>query len=458
MCGRGGRERGVQLAVLVLSLLTAPCQRAAMCGRGGRERGVQLAVLVLSLLTGEAGRGTTGFSVDGVSSARERLDAARQILADAPLIDGHNDLPWNIRKFVHNQLREFNFAADLRSVTPWSKSAWSHTDLKRLRRGMVGGQFWVAYVPCESQNLNAVQLTLEQIDLIKRLIEKYSQQLQFATSSKDILQAHKSSRIASLIGVEGGHSIGNSLAVLRVLYDLGVRYMTLTHTCNTPWADSSSMEHNTKHPENNGLTVFGKAVVGEMNRLGMMVDLSHASVRTMRRALAVSKAPVIFSHSSAFALCNSSRNVPDDILKDLAVNGGLVMVTFYNFFVKCGPSATVADVADHITYIRNLIGVDHIGVGGDFDGINRTPRGLEDVSMYPELFAELLRSGNWTVDDLKKVAGLNVLRVFAGVEQVRDSLRRAGALPSEELMPEPAADQRPGCSFDVDGAERETEL
>ncbi|KAJ4427447.1 hypothetical protein ANN_25070 [Periplaneta americana] len=261
----------------------------------------------------------------------------------------HNDLPWNIRKFVHNQLREFNFNADLRSVVPWSKSAWSHTDLLRLRRGMVGGQFWAAYVPCESQHLNAVQLTLEQIDLIKRLIDKYAQHLQFASSAKEIMEAHEQNRIASLIGVEGGHSIGNSLAVLRILYDLGVRYMTLTHTCNTPWADSSSVEHRGKYPEHGGLTEFGKrcityeaekllskygvhseeyvpirtAVVGEMNRLGMMVDLSHASVRTMKDALAASKAPVMFSHSSAFALCNSSRNVPDDVLKSLEPGGSL---------------------------------------------------------------------------------------------------------------------------------------
>ncbi|PNF37626.1 Dipeptidase 1 [Cryptotermes secundus] len=337
-------------------------------------------------------------------------------------IECHNDLPWNIRKFVHNQLRDFKFNEDLRSVAPWSKSAWSHTDLLRLRRGMVGGQFWAAYVPCESQHLNAVQLTLEQIDLIKRLIDKYEEHLQFASSANEIIEAHEQNRIASLIGVEGGHSIGNSLAVLRILYDLGVRYMTLTHTCNTPWADSSSVEHRGKYPEHGGLTEFGKAVVREMNRLGMMVDLSHASVHTMKDALAASKAPVMFSHSSAFALCNSSRNVPDDVLKSLAWNGGLVMVTFYNYFVKCGPKATVADVAEHISYIRDLIGVDHIGVGGDFDGINRTPRGLEDVSMYPELFAELLRSGHWTVGDLKKVAGLNLLRVFAKVEKVTASM------------------------------------
>ncbi|XP_063241954.1 dipeptidase 1-like [Bacillus rossius redtenbacheri] len=416
-------------------------------------------LLVLLLASQQLGRPARGHSLDGaVTSARERVDLARHILAEAPLIDGHNDLPWNIRKFVHNQLKDFNFAGDLRTVAPWSRSAWSHTDLRRLRRGMVGGQFWVAYVPCESQNLNAVQLTLEQIDLIKRLIDKYAHQMQFASDTKEIMRAHGDRKIASLIGVEGGHSIGNSLAVLRILYDLGVRYMTLTHTCNTPWADSSSVEHNMKYPEHGGLTSFGKAVVREMNRLGMMVDLSHASVGTMRDALAASKAPVIFSHSSAFALCNSSRNVPDDILRDLAVSGGLVMVTFYNYFVKCGPTATVADVAEHISYIRDLIGVDHIGVGGDFDGINRTPRGLEDVSMYPELFAELLRIGNWTADDLKKVAGLNLLRVFSSVEKVRDHMRLSGVLPSEVFITGPLSGARPECFLDVDSIEREMEL
>ncbi|XP_067009266.1 dipeptidase 1-like [Anabrus simplex] len=422
-------------------------------GSGCSESRLLVLLLVLTLLTRQTGRLTAGFRVESVTSVRERLELARQILAEVPLIDGHNDLPWNIRKFVHNQLREFNFATDLRSVVPWSKSPWSHTDLLRLKRGMVGGQFWAAYVPCESQHLNAVQLTLEQIDLIKRLIDKYWDQLQFATSASEILEAHTHNRIASLIGVEGGHSIGNSLAVLRILYDLGVRYMTLTHTCNTPWAISSSAEQTIKYSEHGGLTQFGKAVVREMNRLGMMVDLSHASVLTMKDALEVSVAPVIFSHSSAFALCNSSRNVPDDILQSLALNGGLVMVTFYNYFVKCGPSATVADVAEHISYIRSLIGVEHIGVGGDFDGINRTPRGLEDVSMYPELFAELLRTGHWTTADLKQVAGLNLLRVFTKVEKVRDEMRSAGVMPSEQLL---TAEQSP-CAFDVNLAEREAE-
>ncbi|KAK0090510.1 hypothetical protein PV325_012564 [Microctonus aethiopoides] len=342
-----------------------------------------------------------------VSSSQSRLQTVRQVLMEVPLIDGHNDLPWNIRNFVHNQLNGFDFDKDLRQIPPWSQSAWSQTDLLRLREGMVGGQ------------------------------------------------AHTKGRIASLIGVEGGHSLGSSLAVLRTLYQLGVRYLTLTHTCNTPWAKSSSVEQE-DDGNGGGLTGFGKAVVREMNRLGMLIDLSHTARATMRDALRVSKAPLIFSHSSAFAVCNSTRNVPDDILQLLATNGGLVMVTFYNYFIKCGPDASVTDVAEHIYHIRNLIGVDYIGVGGDFDGINKTPRGLEDVSRYPELFAELLRSGKWDVVDLKKVAGLNLLRVLRQVEKVRDEMRSAGIRPSEEYIDSP--DTTGNCALDINSVQRITEV
>ncbi|CAK9797177.1 Dipeptidase 1 [Anthophora quadrimaculata] len=424
----------------------------------GCQSGVWTAsVIILSIgsWVGKVGPRPADDEVAHLISPRERLETVRQVLSEVPLIDGHNDLPWNIRNFVHNQLAEFNFNTDLRQVAPWSKSAWSQTDLVRLREGMVGGQFWAAYVPCDSQHLNAVQLTLEQVDLIKRLIEKYSQNMQFAASSREILEAHGNGKIASLIGVEGGHSLGSSLAVLRTLYQLGVRYLTLTHTCNTPWAKSSSVED--KDEDEGGLTAFGKAVVQEMNRLGMLIDLSHTARATMRDALRTSKAPLIFSHSSAFAICNSSRNVPDDILKQLAANGGLVMVTFYNYFVKCGSQATISDVAEHIYYIRKLIGVDHIGVGGDFDGINKTPRGLEDVSKYPELFAELLRSGEWNVLDLKKVAGLNLLRVLRQVERVRDDMRTAGATPSEEYL-QNSPDTIGKCALDINSVQRVMEV
>ncbi|KAF7400314.1 hypothetical protein HZH66_005498 [Vespula vulgaris] len=427
--------------------------------QSGGQSGVWIASVIILSIGSWVGRvGPQPADSDLASSLttpRERLEVVRQILTEVPLIDGHNDLPWNIRNFVHNQLADFDFDKDLRQVAPWSKSAWSQTDLVRLRQGMVGGQFWAAYVPCESQHLNAVQLTLEQVDLIKRLIEKYSQQMQFAASSKEILEAHKRGRIASLIGVEGGHSLGSSLAVLRTLYHLGVRYLTLTHRCNTPWAKSSSAEEDDE--DGGGLTAFGKTVVREMNRLGMLIDLSHTARATMRDALKATKAPLIFSHSSAFAICNSSRNVPDDILKQLAANDGLVMVTFYNYFVKCGSQATISDVAEHIYYIRNLIGVDHIGVGGDFDGINKTPRGLEDVSKYPELFAELLRSGKWNVHDLKKVAGLNLLRVFRKVERVRDDMRTDGVTPSEEYL-QNSPDVTGNCALDTNTVQRGVEV
>ncbi|KAL6435441.1 hypothetical protein ACFW04_005432 [Cataglyphis niger] len=410
----GVKYRSSSCGLLAAKIKLQPL-RVRFSSSGGQNGVWTVSVIILSIGTwvGRVGPRPADGELALLTSPRERLETVRQVLSEVPLIDGHNDLPWNIRNFLHNQLADFDFDKDLRQVAPWSKSAWSQTDLVRLRQGMVGGQFWAAYVPCESQHLNAVQLTLEQVDLIKRLIEKYSQHMQFAASSREILEAHGRGRIASLIGVEGGHSLGSSLAVLRTLYQLGVRYLTLTHTCNTPWAKSSSVEDDDE--DGGGLTTFGKAVVQEMNRLGMLIDLSHTARATMRDALRVSKAPLIFSHSSAFAICNSSRNVPDDILKQLADNGGLVMVTFYNYFVKCGPQASVSDVAEHIYYIRNLIGVDHIGVGGDFDGINKTPRGLEDVSRYPELFAELLRSGKWNVLDLKKVAGLNLLRVLTQV-------------------------------------------
>ncbi|XP_017876335.1 dipeptidase 1-like [Ceratina calcarata] len=426
--------------------------------RCGGQSGVWTAIVIVLTIgsrVGKVGPRPADGEAAHLTSPKERLETVRQVLTEVPLIDGHNDLPWNIRNFVHNQLAEFDFDKDLRQVAPWSKSAWSQTDLVRLRQGMVGGQFWAAYVPCESQHLNAVQLTLEQVDLIKRLIEKYSQHMQFAASSREILEAHGKGRIASLIGVEGGHSLGSSLAVLRTLYQLGVRYLTLTHTCNTPWAKSSSVED--EDEERGGLTAFGKTVVQEMNRLGMLIDLSHTARATMRDALRASRAPLIFSHSSAFAICNSTRNVPDDILKQLAANGGLVMVTFYNYFVKCGSEATVSDVAEHIYYITNLIGVDHIGVGGDFDGINKTPRGLEDVSKYPELFAELLRSGKWNVLDLKKVAGLNLLRVLRQVERVRDDMRTAGMTPAEEYLQD-SPDTTGSCALDINSVQRVMEV
>ncbi|KAH8378216.1 hypothetical protein KR093_010192 [Drosophila rubida] len=361
----------------------------------------------------------------------ERLRVAVALLDQVPLIDGHNDLPWNIRKFLHNKLNDFNFDEDLRNVDPWARSQWSHTDLTRLKKGRISAQFWAAYVPCEAQHRDAVQLTLEQIDVIKRLTDRYSPQLTTCTSAQEIIEAHKNQQLCSLTGVEGGHSLGGSLAVLRTLYAIGVRYMTLTSTCHTPWADSSSADAPTFNMKHGGLTIFGKTIIREMNRLGMMVDLSHVSKGTMRDALEVSEAPVIFSHSSAYELCNTSRNVQDDILQSLAKNGGLVMVNFYSKFLSCSDNSTVQDAVAHINHIKRVAGIDHVGLGAGYDGINYTPKGLEDVSSYPTLFAELL-GGGWTIDELTKLAGGNFLRVMQQVEKIRDDKKAAGIKPYED--------------------------
>nr|XP_045592336.1 dipeptidase 1-like [Procambarus clarkii] len=380
-------------------------------------------VCLVLVLAGVAGVGVSlpiALRVDSSAGLQQRLDTAKALLKDSPLIDGHNDLPWNIRKFMHNKLHSFNFTAHLQTLRPWSRSSWSHTDLPRLRQGMVGAQFWASYVPCEAQRLNAVQLTIEQIDLIKRLIDQYPDDLRLATSADELEKAFKEGRIASLIGVEGGHAIQSSLGVLRALRDLGVRYLTLTHTCSTPWAECArAHETDLEDPDSpRGLTHFGKTVVREMNRLGLMVDLSHVSQATMKAALEVSRAPVIFSHSSVYAICKNPRNVPDDILRKLAMNGGVVMVSFYNHFLTCSETATVKDVVAHINHVRTVAGAHHVGIGADFDGVNKLPEGLEDVSRYPYLFAELLADPSWSLEDLRNLAGHNLLRVMRDVEKV----------------------------------------
>ncbi|XP_048511448.1 dipeptidase 1-like [Athalia rosae] len=366
---------------------------------------------------------------------QQRLDVIRRLLTEVPLIDGHNDLPWNVRKFVHNQLGEVNLSSDLGRVDPWARSDWSHTDIPRLRAGLVGAQFWSAYVPCGAAQLNAVQLSLEQIDVIRRLAEMNAQHLTLVTSVKGLIDAHREGKIASLIGVEGGHALGNSLGVLRTFYGLGARYLTLTHACDTSWAVCSVGETNNTQENAPGLSEFGKAVVRELNRLGMLVDLSHVSTKTMRAALQTTRAPVIFSHSAARALCNSTRNVPDDVLRSLAENDGVAMVPFYTYFITCNSTATIRDVIAHINHIRSVAGINHVGIGAGFDGINFTPTGLEDVSRYPQLLATLLEDPSWTEDDVKKLAGLNLLRVFKKVEQVRDEWQRAAVLPVEKISP-----------------------
>ncbi|KAG8222110.1 hypothetical protein J437_LFUL000874 [Ladona fulva] len=382
----------------------------------------------------------------------------------------HNDAAWNIRTFLRNQILNFDFSADLRKVEPWSRSNWSHTDLLRMREGMVGAQLWSAFVPCRSQHMDAVQIALEQVDLLRRLIRLHSKHLHLVSTSEEVWEAHRLGRIASILGIEGGHAIGNSLAILRSFYDLGVRLLTLTHACNTPWADCSSAGEvkafGSSLPEDHqpGLTEFGKVVVHEMNRLGMIVDLAHTSYATMREVLTVSQAPVVFSHTASHALCPTPRNLPDDILKLVAKNGGVVMVSFYSHFLTCNETSTMDDVIAHINHIRSVAGIDHIGIGSGFDGIDRTPIGLEDVSRYPHLFARLINPNNtmntalptsasssttvlphWDENDVKKLAGLNFLRVLTAVEEVRSRWKEKSVLESEENLPEAFLEGRAQC-------------
>jgi membrane dipeptidase len=346
-----------------------------------------------------------------VTDAQDDLLArARALHKQVPLIDGHNDYPWALRE--HNVERDIT-KLDIRVPQPKI-----HTDIPRLRSGGVGGQFWSVYVPASMQGQTAVRATLEQIDVVHRMMRKYPDTFELALTAADVERIFKAGRIASLIGMEGGHSIDNSLATLRMFQGLGARYMTLTHSTNIPWADSG-----TDMPKVGGLSKFGEEVVREMNRLGMLVDLSHTSPATMEDAIRVSEAPVIFSHSDARALREHGRNVPDSVLKMLQNNGGIVMVTFVPGFLTAEPTATLANVADHMDHVRKVAGPDHVGIGGDFDGITAVPAGLEDVSKYPALTAELLRRG-WTDDDVRKALGLNILRVMRRAEEVAARLQK----------------------------------
>lgn len=379
-------------------------------------------------------------------TAVSSIEAVRELLAEFPVVDGHNDLPWALREQVGYDLDARDIAAD--------QSAHLHTDLARLRAGGVGAQFWSVYV--RSDQPGAVPATLEQIDCVRRLIERYPDDLAAARTAADMEAARAEGRIASLMGAEGGHSIGNSLGVLRALSALGVRYMTLTHNDNNDWADSATDE-----PRVGGLSAFGREVVREMNREGMLVDLSHVAPATMRAALDTTEAPVIFSHSSARAVCDHPRNIPDDVLERLPANGGVAMVTFVPKFVLQAavdwteaadenlrahgfhhldttpeamrlhrefeerhprPVPTAATVADHLDHMREVAGGDHIGIGGDYDGCAFTPAGLDDVSGYPNLLAELLDRG-WSRADLAKLTWQNAVRVVAAAEDVARDLQ-----------------------------------
>ncbi|XP_004600959.2 dipeptidase 2 [Sorex araneus] len=347
------------------------------------------------------------------------LERARALMRDFPLVDGHNDLPALLRQLYHSQLEDVN----LRSFQQ------GHTSLNRLRAGLVGAQFWSAYTPCETQERDSVRLTLEQIDVIRRMCNSYVE-LELVTS----VQALKdSSKLACLISVDGGHSLDSSLAVLRTFYQLGVRSLTLTHTCSTPWAESSTKDTHPLYSNVSGLTSFGEKVVLEMNRLGMIVDLTYASAATARRAIEVSEAPVIFSHSASWALCKDAQNIPTDILLLLKENGGIVMIALSGGVLTCNNLANVSTVAAHFDYIRAVIGPEFIGIGADYDGTERFPQGLEDVSTYPVLIEELLRRG-WSEEELQGVLRGNLLRVFSQVEQVREekSLQK----PLEDEFPD----------------------
>jgi membrane dipeptidase len=379
------------------------------------------------------------------AAAQDGEARARRILQRTPLIDGHNDLPWALRQAHGSD----PYAVDL--TTDLTGSTRLHTGIPRLRAGGVGGQFWSVYVPASLTPVEAAKATFEQIDVVRRMVNAHPDVFELATTADDIVRIHRAGRIASLMGIEGGYSIDGSLGLLREFHEAGVRYMTLTHSRTTSWADSA-----TDAPRHGGLASFGEEVVREMNRLGMLVDLSHVSEETMLDAMRVSEAPVIFSHSSARGVTDHPRNVPDSVLRLMSEDGGVVMVTFVPGFinetfrawsaaraaeqarlgslepgdppaVRAGmdawdaanpaPETGVADVVAHIQHVRDVAGIDHVGIGGDFDGVSRLPTGVEGVDAYPRILAALMAAG-WSEADIRKLAGENVLRVMRATEAV----------------------------------------
>lgn len=390
----------------------------------------------------------------------EYRDHAIEILESVPLFDGHNDAPWQYRNRVGYKFSELDFYDTTQLENPM------HTDIPKLKEGRVGAQWWSVYVNAHIPENEAVVRTMEQIDFVKRMAQTYPDEFEMAYTADDVERIYENGKIASLIGMEGGHSIANSLAVLRQFYDLGARYMTITHSRTLDWADAASDD-----PQHDGLSEFGEEVIQEMNRLGMIVDLSHVTPATMRDALETTEAPVMYSHSSARAVSGHVRNVPDEILPLVKENGGIIMVTFVGSFVSEelrqhyadraayqrrveylhpgevdviaemmeewdaeheAPTPTLNQLADHIDHLRDEIGVDHVGIGGDYDGTSGLPEGLEDVSTYPNLFAELLKRG-YSEEDLRKIAGLNMLRVMRGAEETAARLQEENE-PSEVLI------------------------
>ncbi|MGB3470475.1 MAG: dipeptidase [Erythrobacter sp.] len=396
------------------------------------------------------------------------MEVAQAALAVAPVFDGHNDVPFQLRIRLENQINRFDFTDTIANGRADAFGRVMHTDLTRLAQGRVGAQYWSVYVPASLSEPEAVQMTMEQIDVMKRLIDRFPDGLAYAETADQVEIAMRDGKIASLLGMEGGHSIGSDLGVLRQMYALGARYMTLTHSQNTPWADSATDE-----PEHDGLTAFGEDVVREMNRIGMLVDLSHVSEATMLDALDVARAPVIFSHSGAAAITGHARNVPDSVLERLPVNGGIVMVVALPGFLNeerrqwysmreaevarlsslnqgkpevveaailewdaanPEPATMITHMADHIDHIKQVAGVEHIGIGADFDGMPTGPVGFEDVSGYPNLFAELARRG-YSQAELEMIASRNAIRVLRRAEAYAASQR--GKPPIETRIPKP---------------------
>jgi membrane dipeptidase len=407
-----------------------------------------------------------GSALAAAAASKKPVDVSPEarvarVLAATPLVDGHNDLPYELRIRTGGDPVAAHLEKDQSTLPANPKKAPLMTDMPRLHKGQVGGQFWSVWTPASITGPEAVQLTLDEIDITRRLVAAYPNDLEMAYTAADVRRIHRAGKVASLIGVEGGHQINDSLATLRQYYALGARYMTLTHTSTTSWADAA-----TDTPKHHGLAPFGLEVIHEMNRLGMLVDLSHVSPDVMRQAIAASRAPVMYSHSSARALDDHPRNVPDDVLRLVAANGGVVMANFapdyvseelyhwnadekaeqtrYNSPPYAGlyigqperaaaamaewhrkhpaPKATLAQVADHIEHLRAIAGVDHVGIGSDFDGIEDTPVGLGNVSCFPALLVELARRG-WSDEDLGKVAGENILRVLGQAETVAAQLK-----------------------------------